>query len=47
MASPVIPVSLAGSLTEAENSLWLKDKLWLTMPRDTQSLAGVEFTLMA
>lgn len=40
---PVIPVSLAGSLTEAENSLWLKDKLWLTMPRDTQSLAGVEF----
>src|SRR3972149_4457114 len=33
---PVIPIPLTNLIVAAENTLWLKDKTWLTYPRGTQ-----------
>lgn len=40
---PVVPIHLGDLIVEPENSLWLKDTSWLSQPRGTQTLAGVEF----
>jgi hypothetical protein len=40
---PVVPISLAGVLIEAENSQWQKSEPFLSMPRGTQSFGGIEF----
>jgi uncharacterized GH25 family protein len=40
---PVVPINLSDTIVEPENLLWLTDKSWLSQPRGTQTLAGVEF----
>lgn len=42
---PVVPISLAGVLIEAENSQWQKSEPFLSMPRGTQNFGGIEFWL--
>lgn len=42
---PVIPISLAGVLTRAENGSWLRDKDYLLVPHRPQTFGGVEFLM--
>jgi uncharacterized GH25 family protein len=40
---PVIPISLSGIITQAENDQWDKSAVFRVMPRGTQSFGGIEF----
>ena len=42
---PVIPISLAGVPTLAENGSWLRDKDYLLVPHRSQTFGGVEFLM--
>src|SRR5688572_1762768 len=42
---PIIPVSLAPHLIDAENDSWLRDEQYKLIPRGTQDFGGIEFHL--